>query len=182
MDAYRTPDERFAGLPDYAFGPLYVEQDGLRMHYVQEGSGAPVLLLHGEPTWAFLYRKMIPRSPRARASSRPTTSGSAAPTSRRGSRTTPTTSTTRRSSGFADELDLATRPSSSRTGAARRSAARGRAPDRVARLVILNTGIGAGRAPSEEWLRFREFMRRVGTDLVPGQLVRSRASPTPATT
>ena len=45
-------------------------------------------------------------------------------------------------------------------------------PDRVARLVILNTGIGAGRAPSPEWLRFRDFVRRVGTDLVPGQLVR----------
>jgi haloalkane dehalogenase len=45
-------------------------------------------------------------------------------------------------------------------------------PDRVSRLVILNTGIGAGRAPSEEWLRFRDFVRRVGTDLVPGQLVR----------
>ena len=45
-------------------------------------------------------------------------------------------------------------------------------PDRVARLVILNTGIGAGRAPSAEWLRFREFVRRVGPDLVPGQLVR----------
>jgi haloalkane dehalogenase len=38
--------------------------------------------------------------------------------------------------------------------------------------VILNTGIGAGRAPSEEWLRFREFLRRVGTDLIPGQLIR----------
>jgi haloalkane dehalogenase len=48
-------------------------------------------------------------------------------------------------------------------------------PDRVARLVILNTGIGAGRAPSEEWLRFREFVRRVGTDLVPGQLIRISA-------
>jgi haloalkane dehalogenase len=45
-------------------------------------------------------------------------------------------------------------------------------PDRVGRLVILNTGIGAGRAPSDEWLRFREFVRRVGTDLVPGELVR----------
>jgi haloalkane dehalogenase len=44
-------------------------------------------------------------------------------------------------------------------------------PDRVGRLVILNTGIGAGRAPSEEWLRFREFVRRVGPELVPGQLV-----------
>ena len=45
-------------------------------------------------------------------------------------------------------------------------------PERVARLVLLNTGIGAGRAPSPEWLRFREFIRRVGTELVPGQLVR----------
>jgi haloalkane dehalogenase len=45
-------------------------------------------------------------------------------------------------------------------------------PERVARLVILNTGVGAGRAPSPEWLRFREFVRRVGTELVPGQLVR----------
>jgi haloalkane dehalogenase len=45
-------------------------------------------------------------------------------------------------------------------------------PERVARLVILNTGIGAGRAPSPEWLRFREFMRRVGDEIVPGQLVR----------
>jgi haloalkane dehalogenase len=45
-------------------------------------------------------------------------------------------------------------------------------PDRVGRLVILNTGIGAGRAPSPEWLRFREFVRRLGTELVPGQLVR----------
>ena len=60
MDVYRTPDERFAGLPGYAYDPRYVGQDGLRMHYVEEGSGAPVLLLHGEPTWAYLYRKMIP--------------------------------------------------------------------------------------------------------------------------
>jgi len=48
-------------------------------------------------------------------------------------------------------------------------------PDRVARLVILNTGIGAGRAPSEEWLRFRELVRRVGSELVPGQLIRISA-------
>ena len=56
MDAYRTPDERFAGLPGYDFAPRYLEQDGLRMHYVDEGEGDPVLLLHGEPTWAYLYR------------------------------------------------------------------------------------------------------------------------------
>ena len=49
-----------ADLPGYAFGPRYVKQDGLRMHYLDEGSGEPVLLLHGEPTWSFLYRKVIP--------------------------------------------------------------------------------------------------------------------------
>jgi haloalkane dehalogenase len=60
VEAYRTPDGRFEGLPGYAFAPQYVEQDGLRMHYVDEGAGEPLLLLHGEPTWAFLYRKLIP--------------------------------------------------------------------------------------------------------------------------
>ena len=59
-DVYRTPDERFADLPGWGFAPHYVEQDGLRMHYVDEGAGAEtVLLLHGEPTWSYLYRKVI---------------------------------------------------------------------------------------------------------------------------
>lgn len=58
----RTPDARFEGLPDWDFEPRYVEIDGLRMHYIDEGprSGPPVLLLHGEPSWSYLYRKMIP--------------------------------------------------------------------------------------------------------------------------
>ena len=60
MDAYRTPDERFEGLADWPYAPRYVEQDGLRMHYVEEGAGDPILLLHGEPTWGFLYRRLIP--------------------------------------------------------------------------------------------------------------------------
>lgn len=63
MKALRTPDERFADLPDFPYAPRYVEVgDGLRMHYLDEGpsNGPPVLLLHGEPTWCFLYRKMIP--------------------------------------------------------------------------------------------------------------------------
>src|SRR5262249_25619979 len=59
MSAYRTPDERFVDLPGYEFAANYVEQDGLRMHYVDEGEGAAVLLLHGEPTWSYLYRKVI---------------------------------------------------------------------------------------------------------------------------
>jgi haloalkane dehalogenase len=62
MEALRTPDERFANLSGYPFVPHYVEVDGLRMHYVDEGprDALPVLMLHGEPSWSYLYRKMIP--------------------------------------------------------------------------------------------------------------------------
>ena len=66
MKVLRTPDERFAGLPDFPFAPHYAEIETgegarLRLHYVDEGprDGSPVLLLHGEPSWCFLYRKMI---------------------------------------------------------------------------------------------------------------------------
>ena len=60
MEFLRTPDERFRDLPGYPFEPHYVDVDGLRIHHVDEGSGQVVLLLHGEPSWSFLYRKMIP--------------------------------------------------------------------------------------------------------------------------
>jgi haloalkane dehalogenase len=62
VEILRTPDERFASLPGYPFAPHYAEVAGLRIHYVDEGSpsAAPVLLLHGEPSWSYLYRKMIP--------------------------------------------------------------------------------------------------------------------------
>jgi len=68
MEALRTPDERFASLPDFPFAPHYVDVpsgDGsgdLRVHYLDEGpaDGDVVLCMHGEPSWCFLYRKMIP--------------------------------------------------------------------------------------------------------------------------
>lgn len=67
METLRTPDERFAGLPDYAFEPHYLEvpsddADTVRVHYLDEGprDGDGVLLMHGEPSWCFLYRHMIP--------------------------------------------------------------------------------------------------------------------------
>jgi haloalkane dehalogenase len=67
VDVFRTPDERFAGLPGYEFEPRYVELEGLRLHYVDEGPGGdngagdgrPVVCFHGEPTWAYLHRKML---------------------------------------------------------------------------------------------------------------------------
>jgi haloalkane dehalogenase len=62
MEILRTPDERFSNLPDYPFAPHYVEVGGARIHYVDEGpkEAQPLLLLHGEPSWSYLYRKMIP--------------------------------------------------------------------------------------------------------------------------
>ncbi|MBX5468906.1 MAG: alpha/beta fold hydrolase [Thermoleophilaceae bacterium] len=60
-ELYRTPEERFRGLPGYDFAPHWVDLDGLRMHYVDEGprDGEPIVCFHGEPTWAYLYRKML---------------------------------------------------------------------------------------------------------------------------
>lgn len=67
MDVLRTPDSRFENLEGYPFAPHYVDvtasdTPSLRMHYVDEGqpTGSPIVLLHGEPTWSYLYRTMVP--------------------------------------------------------------------------------------------------------------------------
>jgi len=63
MEILRTPDERFENLPGWPYTPRYVEiSGGLRLHYVDEGpsDGPVVLLAHGEPSWSYLDRKMIP--------------------------------------------------------------------------------------------------------------------------
>ncbi len=170
---YRTPDERFEGLPGWPFEPRYLEQDGLRMHYVDEGEGDPILLLHGEPTWGYLYRKLIPGLARASRVIAPDYFGF-------GRSDKPTElgwySYDRHFEslvGLVEELDLhrATVVVQDWGGPlGLRLAVEN--PERFERLVIMNTGIFAGRAPSDEWLRFREFVRRVGSDLRPGQLVR----------
>ena len=174
MNVYRTPDDRFEGLPGWPYEPRYLEQDGLRMHFVDEGAGDPVLLLHGEPTWAFLYRKLIPAlSAVARVvapdylgfgrSDKPVDPGWYSYDSHYAS-----------IERFASELDLDgltivvhdwSGPIGLRFAVEH--------PRRVERLVILNTGVGAGRAPSDEWLRFRALVRRVGTELQPGRLIRA---------
>ncbi len=141
------------------------------MHYVEEGDGDPVLLLHGEPTWSFLYRKVIPELAGHRCiapdyfgfgrSDKPVDQGFYTYDRHVES-----------IARLASELDLRDitlvvqdwgGPIGFRFAVEN--------PDRIARLVVLNTGIGA-RAPSEEWLRFREFMRRVGNEIVAGQLIR----------
>jgi haloalkane dehalogenase len=169
---YRTPDERFAGLPGYPWQPRYLEQDGLRMHYLDEGDGDPVLLLHGEPTWSYLYRKLIlPLTGVVRVVA-PDYFGfgrSDKPVEREWYTYDRHYGTVDR---FVEDLDL------------RRATVVGHDwggpvgfrlavdhPDRFERLVVLNTGIYSGRPPGEAWLRFRAFVRRVGPELRPGQLV-----------
>jgi len=173
VNVYRTPDERFDGLPGWPYEPRYVEQDGLRMHYVDEGDGEPVLLLHGEPTWSYLYRKLIPPLATVARVVAPDYFGfgrSDKPVDRDWYSFDAHYASIER---LVEELELRRLtvvvqdwggPIGLRLAVTR--------PERVERLVIMNTGVGAGRAPSEEWLRFREFVRRVGTDLQPGQLVR----------
>jgi haloalkane dehalogenase len=173
VSVFRTPDERFDGLPGFPFEPHYVEQDALRMHYVDEGSGEPVLLLHGEPTWSYLYRKVIPPVAEVARVVAPDYFGfgrSDKPVDREWYSYDRHYESIRR---FVEQLDLRDvtvvvhdwgGPIGLRLAVEQ--------PDRVARLVVTNTGIGAGRAPSDEWLRFREFVRRVGTDLQAGQLIR----------
>jgi haloalkane dehalogenase len=173
VTVYRTPDERFTNLIDYPFEPHYVEQDGLRMHYVEEGAGDPVLLLHGEPTWSFLYRKLVPRLARVARVVAPDYFGfgrSDKPVEHGWYTYDRHYASIER---LVEALDLRAvtvvvhdwgGPIGLRLAVEQ--------PDRVSRLVVLNTGVGAGRPPSDEWLRFRDFVRRVGTELRPGQLVR----------
>jgi haloalkane dehalogenase len=173
VNAYRTPDERFESLPDYPFEPHYVEQDGLRMHYLDEGNGDPVLLFHGEPTWSFLYRKVIPPLARAARVLAPDYFGFGRSDKPVEPEWYSYDSHYLSIQRFVDELDLRGLtlvvhdwggPLGLRLAIER--------PERVERLVITNTGLYGGRPPSDEWLRFREFVRRVGTELRPGQLVR----------
>ncbi len=176
MDVERPPDEAFAGLPDYPFAPHWLELDGsLRMHYVDEGAGAPVLLLHGEPTWSFLWRRVIPEvvgaGRRAIApdligfgrSDKPTEQGWYT-YDRHVALVTQ----------FVRELDLrdialVVHDWGGLIGL--RFAVEN--ADRVERLVILDTGVWSGKAPSETWLRFRDAVRSVGGELDIARLVES---------
>jgi haloalkane dehalogenase len=173
-DVYRTPDERFAALPDFPFEPRYVEQDGLRMHYVDEGEGDPVLCLHGEPTWSYLYRKMIPGLSRVARVVAPDYFGfgrSDKPTDREWYSFDHHCASIQ---GLVEalELDRLTVVVQDWGGPIGMRLAMEQ-PDRVARLVVLNTGVGGGRPPNEVWLRFREVVRAAGGDFQPGRLIRT---------
>ena len=85
MTAHAPFSERPAWVPQdlYPFESRYAHVAGARVHYVDEGSGPPLLLLHGNPTWSFLYRDVSPDCVSASAASRPTCRASACPARRR---------------------------------------------------------------------------------------------------
>ena len=172
MDVFRTPDEHFAGLPDYPFAPRWLDVNKLRMHYLDEGAGDPVLLLHGEPTWSFLWRKLIPPLAARRRVVAPDLIGF-------GQSDKPTEIgwySYDRHVASVERLVL-------ELGLERLTVVvhdwGGPIGLRLAveheplvdRLVILDTGIAAGRPPSETWLRFRAVVRDVGGALDVGRLV-----------
>jgi haloalkane dehalogenase len=174
MAIIRTPDERFVDLPGYPFAPHYIEVGGLRVHYVDEGQGRPILCLHGEPTWSYLYRKMIPiLAQRGRViapdfigfgrSDKLTEVGDYSFALHRATL-----------AGFIEALDLhdITLVCQDWGGLIGLTVAT-QLQDRFARLVIMNTGLPTGEeSMGEAFDRWREFAAKLGTRLPVGRVVR----------
>jgi haloalkane dehalogenase len=174
IDAIRTPDELLDGLPDFPFAPHWRELDGLRLAHIDEGDGEPVVFLHDEPTWSFLWRRVLgpvrdagyrciaPDLPGFGRSDKPVELG--------------WYSYDRHTEAIAtllDELDV-------RDGTVvvhdwggpigLRAAVEH--PDRIRRLVILDTGLFTGHQKmTAAWNAFRDFVERTD-DLPVGFLVR----------
>jgi haloalkane dehalogenase len=171
IEVFRTPDDRFLDLPGYPFQPRYEDLDGLRMHYLDEGppDAPPVILFHGEPTWSYLYRTMIPILAQRTRVVAPDLFGfgrSDKPTDRGWYSYVRHVQSMEQL--LADRLDVRDAtlvvqdwggPIGLRFAVLH--------PDRVARLVVLNTGLSF---PSEKWptstfLRWRDFAERTGLEL-----------------
>jgi haloalkane dehalogenase len=173
-DAIRTPDELFEGLPDFPFAAQWSQFDGLRLAHVDEGDGAPVLFMHGEPTWSFLWRKVLgpvrDAGYRCIAPDLPGFGRSDKPmdidwyTYDRH---------TEAMAALLEKLDLRGAtivvhdwggPIGLRLAVEH--------PDRIERLVVLDTGLFTGHQKmTEAWIAFRDFVARTD-DLPVGFLVR----------
>ena len=173
-DAIRAPDDVLDGLPDFPYEPAYRDFEGLRLAHLDVGEGAPVLFMHGEPTWSFLWRHVIgpvrdagyrciaPDLPGFGRSDKPVDLG--------------WYSYDRHTASvlaLVDDLDGRDAtvvvhdwggPIGLRVAVER--------PERFARIVVLDTGLFTGRQPmTDAWMRFRDFVART-EDLPVGLLVR----------
>jgi haloalkane dehalogenase len=173
-DAIRTPEDLLIGLPDFGFEPSYRQFDGLRLAHLDVADGPPVLFVHGEPTWSFLWRKVIPpvrdAGYRCIAPDLPGFGRSDKPTD------IGWYTYDRHSESLValvDELDLrdATVVVHDWGGPIGLRAAVER-PERIARIVALDTGLFTGHQPmNDAWMTFRAFVERT-EDLPVGLLVR----------
>lgn len=174
VEVVRTPEDRFAGLADFPFEPFYRDLDGLRLAHIDTGDGAPVVFLHGEPTWSFLWRKVIPpvrdAGRRCIALDLPGFGRSDKPTD------IAWYSYDRHFELAADlfeclDLRAATVVVHDWGGPIGLRIAV-ECPERVARMVILDTGLFTGRQQmTDAWRAFRDFVERT-EDLPIGFLVR----------
>jgi len=172
MEILRTPDERFENLSGYLFSPHYVEVGGMRMHYVDEGGGDPILCLHGEPSWSYLYRTMIPILARGNRVVAPDFLGfgrSDKPAAKADYTFALHYETLR---AFVEALDLEriTLVCQDWGGLLGLPLAT-EASDRFARLVIMNTFLPTGEKPlSDAFMRWRGFAEKV-TDMDVGRVL-----------
>jgi haloalkane dehalogenase len=181
MDAIRTPDELLEGLPDFPFAPHYRQVDGLRIAHVDEGDGPPVVFFHGEPTWSFLWRKVIPAVRdagfRCIAADQPGFGRSDKPMDI-------DWYSYDRHTEFAASLlsDLDLRDATAVVhdwGGPIGLRLAVEHPERIARLVITDTGLFTGRQRmTDAWKAFRDFVQRT-EDLPIGFLVRGACKTDP---
>jgi haloalkane dehalogenase len=174
-ETFRTPEERFDGLPEFAFEPHYLEVEGLRLCYLDEGEGPPVVFFHGEPTWSYLWRKVIPPVrdagyrcvamdyPGFGRSDKPTDLGWYSYDHH-----------TAMAASVLERLDMrdATAVVHDWGGPIGLRCAVEH-PDRISRMVLMDTGMFTGEQPmAEAWHRFRDFVERT-EDLPVSMLVRN---------
>jgi haloalkane dehalogenase len=173
MEILRTPDERFANLPGFPFEPHYTMVDEFQIHYVDEGQGQVILCLHGEPSWSFLYRNMIPPLAAEHRVVAMDFLGFG-----RSDKLTDRDDYSfalhqRTLTGFVkglglEQITLVVQDWGGLIGLA----VTGRMPERVARLVIMNTGLPTGDQPAPApFLQWRQFVAGL-SDMDVGQIMR----------
>jgi haloalkane dehalogenase len=176
VDVFRTPEDRFNNLPDFPWAPKYHEWEGLRLAYIDEGEGKPVVLFHGEPSWSFLYRKIIgvllDKGYRCIAVDQPGFGRSDKPTDIGWYSYDRHVAAAR---SVLEELDVQDAafvvqdwggPVGLRVGTLE-------VPERVSHFIAMDTGLFTGRQHmSEGWHAFRDFVERT-EDLPVGMLIQN---------
>lgn len=180
-EVFRTPDEAFERFPDFDYEPEYADLDGLRIAYLDEGDGDPVLFLHGEPTWSYLWRKVFP-------SVRDAGFHCIVPDLAGFGRSDKPTDIewysydqhTELMATLVERLDLTDVTVIVHDwGGSIGMRMAVEYPDRFGRLVAMDTGLWTGRQRmSDNWWRFRDFVQRT-EDLPIGLLVRNACATDP---